>query len=308
MAVLELENMKKYVNGLHKLLMSLTKDEPTETYTFAKVYVNESDITVLLNAEVECFNETGINIEVAEGRKDGLKVGLFVNDDASFANALSAITKLAELNGLYNDDVEVEEVNPLDLLYHDGEEKVKVLVYKPVTEKITVTVPQVKETLVTKMVPLTFTQKFVMVGATPKDKEGKEHLRSNFDALLDKFLKKKVKFRVTKKNVKITYKGELLCKLTIVGKKALKVYLPLDPTAYDDKYRIVDCSDKASYSEVPACVKVTGRVSLHRAYDLIEEVLNAREIPDNKKYVENYSYSNDLVEAYKESLKETQVA
>ena len=45
-----------------------------------------------------------------------------------------------------------------------------------------------------------------------------------------------------------------------------------------------------------------------KAYDLIEEVFKTREIPENKKYVENYSYSKDIVEAYKESLKEKQEA
>lgn len=307
MAVIELENMKKYVNGLHSLLMSLVKDEPTETFTFAKLYVNEDDIVVLLNADAEIFNETGINFEPVE--QNDLKVGVSVTDDESYNNAIRAITAVAEYYGLNEDDtIGSEEVNPLELLYHDGDEKVKVLVYRPIVEKIVVKVPQVREIPVTRMVPLTFTQKLVMVGATPKDKENKEHLRANFDAILDKFLKNKVKYRITKKNTKISYKGELLCKLVIVGKKTIKVYLPLDPTIYDEKYRIVDCSDKASYSEVPACVKVTGRVSLHRAFELIDEVFKGREIPVNKKYVENYSYSGEIVEAYKESLKEKQTA
>ena len=306
MAVLELENMKTYVNGLHKLLMSLVKDEPTETFTFAKLYVNENDVVVLLNAELESFNETGINIEpIEEGRNDELKVGVSVRDEETYNNALKAISKAANDYGLsIDEEIGAEDINPLDLLYHEGDEKVKVLVYRPMTETITIKVPQVKETMVTKMVPLTFTQKLIMVGATPKDKENKEHLRANYDALIDKFLKKKVSYRVTKKNTKITYKGEVLAKLAIVGNKTIKVYLPLDPNAYDDKYRIVDSSDKSSYIDVPACIKVTGKVSLNRAYDLIDEVLNARDIPNNKKYVENYSYSHDLVEAYKESLKE----
>ena len=309
MAVLELENMRNYVNGLHKLLMSLTKDSATETFAFAKLYVNESDLVVLLNAEVEDFNETGINIEPTDARDNELKVGVIVYDEETYNNAIKAISHTADLYELVvSDELDIEEVNPLDLLAHEGDDKVRVLVYRPVTEKIIVKVPQVRETMETRMVPLTFTQKLVMVGATPKDKENKQHLRDNFDALLDKFLKKKVKYRITKKNTKVTYKGELLAKLVIVGNKTIKVYLPLNPTAYDEKYRIVDCSNKASYQDVPACVKVTGRVSLHRAYDLIEEVFKTREIPENKKYVENYSYSKDIVEAYKESLKEKQEA
>ena len=141
MAVLELENIRNYVNGLHKLLMSLTKDSATETFTFAKLYVNESDLVVLLNAEVEDFNETGINIEPTDARDNELKVGVSVYDEETYNNAIKAISHTADLYELVaSDEFDVEEVNPLDLLTHEGDDKVRVRVYRPVTEKIIVKV------------------------------------------------------------------------------------------------------------------------------------------------------------------------
>ena len=39
--------------------------------------------------------------------------------------------------------------------------------------------------------------------------------------------------------------------------------------------------------------------------DLINDVLKNYEVPDNKKYVAGYSYSQEITEAYKKSLQET---
>ena len=66
MAVLELEVLKNYLNGLHNALVCLKKDEPVEAHTFAKVFVNEDEIVVALNAELTDFAETGINVDAIE--------------------------------------------------------------------------------------------------------------------------------------------------------------------------------------------------------------------------------------------------
>ncbi len=310
MAVLELESLKKYLNGLHKMLASLKKDEPVESFTFAKLYVNEDELVVLLNAEVVDFAGTSINVEpVDDLRSVETNVGVVVRDDESYANALRAISIVANKYGLVIDEnLDAEEIEAEDKIYHDGAETVKVIVYTPKTKTIVIKVPQVRETTVTRMVPLTFTQKLVMVGGNEKDREYRERVRRNFDALLDKFMTKNVRYRITKKCVKFSYKRETLCKMTIVGKKTIKVYLALNPFSYEDSYRITDCSDKTSYQDVPLCFKVTGRVSLHRAYELIDEVFKANEIPENKKYVKNYPYSQEIVKAYKDSLKEKATA
>lgn len=306
MAVLELENMKRYLNGLHKTLASLKKDEPTDSYTFGKLFINADELVVALNADLEDFADSGLNVDpIDHERLEDTKVGVSVRDDESYKNALKTILLVAKKYDLVRDEeIELDELNPEDYLYHDGDEKVKVLVYTPTTKVITVKVPQINEKIVTRMVPLTFTQKLVMVGATPKDKENHERIRTNFDLLLNKFMQKSVKYRVTKKFVKITYKRETLCKMTIVGKRTIKVYLALNPFEYMDNYKVVDCSNKGGYDSVPTCLKVTGRVSLNRAYELIDEVMKNYEIADNKKYIPNYPYSKEIIKEYKENLKE----
>ena len=233
------------------------------------------------------------------------KVGVSIRDDESFENALKAIKFVAENNHLeIATDVEINELNPEDYMYHEGDTTVKVIVYRPQVRKITVKVPQYREVKVTRMVPLTFMQKLIMVGADEKEKENHERVRKNFDALMDRFLKNKVKYRVVKRGVKVTYKRELLAKLVITGKRTIKVYLAVNPLAVDAKYHAVDCSEKNGYQQVPTCVKVTGVVSLHRAFELIDQVINTFEVPVNKKYVPDYSYSREMAENYLASLKE----
>ena len=306
MAVLELEVLKNYLNGLHNALVCLKKDEPVEAHTFAKVFVNEDEIVVALNAELTDFAETGINVDAIEKENmEDTKVGVSIRDDESFENALKAIKFVAENNHLeIATDVEINELNPEDYMYHEGDKSVKVIVYRPQVKKITVKVPQYREVKVTKMVPLTFMQKLIMVGADEKEKENHERVRKNFDALMDRFLKNKVKYRVVKRGVKVSYKRELLAKLVITGKRTIKVYLAINPLALDARYHAVDCTDKNGYQQVPACVKVTGIVSLNRALELIDKVMNNFEVPVNKKYVPNYSYSREMAENYLASLKE----
>jgi predicted HTH domain antitoxin len=306
MAVLELEVLKNYLNGLHNALVCLKKDEPVEAHTFAKVFVNEDEIVVALNAELTDFAETGINVDAIEKENmEDTKVGVSIRDDESFENALKAIKFVAENNRLeIATDVEINELNPEDYMYHEGDKVVKVIVYRPQVKKITVKVPQYREVKVTKMVPLTFMQKLIMVGADEKEKENHERVRKNFDALMDRFLKNKVKYRVVKRGVKVTFKRELLAKLVITGKRTIKVYLAVNPLALDARYHAVDCTEKNGYQQVPACVKVTGIVSLNRALELIDQVINNFEVPVNKKYVPNYSYSREMAENYLASLKE----
>ena len=306
MAVLELEVLKNYLNGLHNALVCLKKDEPVEAHTFAKVFVNEDEIVVALNAELTDFAETGINVDVIEKENmEDTKVGVSVRDDESFENALKAIKFVAENNHLeIATDVEINELNPEDYMYHEGDATVKVIVYRPQVRKIVVKVPQYREVKVTRMVPLTFMQKLIMVGADEKEKENHERVRKNFDALMDRFLKNKVKYRVVKRGVKITYKRELLCKMVLTGKRAIKVYLAVNPLSVEPRFHAVDCSEKNGYQQVPTCVKVTGIVSLNRAFELIDQVISTFEVPVNKKYVPNHPYSREMAENYLASLKE----
>ena len=306
MAVLELEVLKKYLNGVHRALVSLKKDEPVEANTFAKVFVNEDELVVALNAELNDFAETGINVDSIEKENmEDTKVGVSIRDDESYDNAMRAIAFVAENNHLVNDnELEVNEINPEDYLYHEGDTKVKVLVYRPTVKKITVKVPQFREVKVTKMVPLTFVQKLIMVGANEEEKAQKEKVRKNFDALMHRFTKNKVKYRIVKRGVKVTYKGDLLARLVITGKRVIKVYLAMNPLTVEDRFHAIDCLEKNGYQDVPTCVKVTGIVSLNRAFELIDQVIANYEVPVNKKHVPEHSYSREIAENYLASLKE----
>ena len=310
MAVLELEVLQKYLNDVHKALVILKKDEPVAPNTFAKVFVNKDELIVALNAELTDFAETGINVDSIEKENmEDTKVGVSIRDDESFENAMKAIAFVAENNNLIVDnELEVSDINAEDYLYHDGDTKVKVLVYRPTIKKITVKVPQFREVKVTKMVPLTFVQKLIMIGADEKEKAQKEKVRKNFDALMDKFTKNKIKYRIVKRGVKISYKGEVLSRMVITGKKVIKVYLALNPLGLEDRFHAVDCFDKNAYQDVPTCVKVTGIVSLNRAFELIDQVIANYEVPVNKKYVPGHSYSREIAENYLASLKEKETA
>ena len=310
MAVLELEILKNYLNGLHKSLVSLKKDEPVESHTFAKVFVNENEIIVALNAELADFVDTGINVNAVEKENmEDTKVGVSIYDDESYGNAIRAISFVAENNGLSKDEeLEVNEINPEDYLYHEGDTKVKVLLYRPATKKIVVKVPQFREVKVTKMVPLTFVQKLIMVGSNEEEKAQKEKVRKNFDTLMDRFTKSKIKYRIVKRGVKVTYKGELLSRMVITGKRAIKVYLAINPLTVEDRFHAIDCLEKNGYQDVPTCIKVTGIVSLNRALELIDNVIAKYEVPVNKKYVAGHSYSREIAENYLASLKEKEAA
>ena len=87
-----------------------------------------------------------------------------------------------------------------------------------------------------------------LVNGYDEEKAQKEKVRKNFDALMDRFLKNKVKYRVVKRGVKVTYKGELLCRMVLTGKRVIKVYLALSPLTLEDRFHAIDCTDKNSYN------------------------------------------------------------
>lgn len=76
-------------------------------------------------------------------------------------------------------------------------------------------------------------------------------------------------------------------KITLVG-KILKVYFALNPNDFKDSpIPVVDASDKATYEEVPALLKVKSNLSVKRAKDLIamafakDGILKEEEVKDH---------------------------
>lgn len=96
-------------------------------------------------------------------------------------------------------------------------------------------------------------------------------------------------FRLAKK----TY-----CKITASG-QALKIYLALDPKAYQNSaIPVNDASSKDTYKQIPLGFRVKSDLSLRRARDLIIECMNQNNLVPNKEYVEV-----DYVAKLKENIK-----
>ena len=82
-------------------------------------------------------------------------------------------------------------------------------------------------------------------------------------------------------------------KITLVG-KTLKVYFALNPADFNDSpIPVIDASDKASYVEVPALLKVKSNLSVRRAKDLAAMAFAADNI-EQEEDVGNHNYVKDI--------------
>jgi ribosomal protein L18E len=72
-----------------------------------------------------------------------------------------------------------------------------------------------------------------------------------------------------------------------VIRRALKIWLALDPNAYDvEVYHHKDVSDKKRYEKVPMLVRVGSGRAVTRAKELIERLLSNNEIELKKRYAD----------------------
>lgn len=86
----------------------------------------------------------------------------------------------------------------------------------------------------------------------------------------------------------------LISKVTIMG-STIKVYLALDPKEFvDTKYRFVDVSDKRKYKDVPFLIKVKSERSLKQFKELVDLMMEKREIKAKKKY-EAIDFTTQLI-------------
>ncbi len=87
-------------------------------------------------------------------------------------------------------------------------------------------------------------------------------------ALLQK--DKKVHERISKKCATYNLGRKALAKISIIG-QMVRLHLALDPAAEEfQKYPLKDLSDKTSYKDVPAMLRITSDLALRRAIKLIE--------------------------------------
>lgn len=89
---------------------------------------------------------------------------------------------------------------------------------------------------------------------------------------------------------------KLMAKFVIIG-KTVKLYLALNPSDFPDNiYHQKDESKKKAYIDVPFMVKIKSPLSIRKAKELINKLMEANELVPNKKY----EYQ-DYIEALKSS-------
>ena len=82
-------------------------------------------------------------------------------------------------------------------------------------------------------------------------------------------------------------------KITLVG-KTLKVYFALDPRNYvDSPIPVLDVSDKSSYEEVPALLKVKSNLSVRRAKELIASAFAVDGV-EKEQEAQTHNYVKDI--------------
>jgi predicted transport protein len=83
---------------------------------------------------------------------------------------------------------------------------------------------------------------------------------------------------------KVNYHGETIAMIGVV-RKALKLWLALDPNAYDvERYHQKDASDKKRYELVPMQVRIGSVRALKRAEELLDRLLLNHQAESRLKY------------------------
>jgi hypothetical protein len=91
-------------------------------------------------------------------------------------------------------------------------------------------------------------------------------------------------FRMSGRLEKVNYHGETIAMIGVV-RKALKLWLALDPNAYDfERYHQKDASDKKRYEHVPMQVRIGSARALKRAEELLDRLLENYQAEVRNKY------------------------
>lgn len=92
---------------------------------------------------------------------------------------------------------------------------------------------------------------------------------------------------------------KLMAKFVIIG-RTVKLYLALDPSEFPNNiYHQKDESKKKAYIDVPFMVKVKSNLSIRKAKELIDKMMQENDLVKNFKYKEK-----DYVEVLRQSLQE----
>ena len=98
-------------------------------------------------------------------------------------------------------------------------------------------------------------------------------LQDKYNELKNEILAYGAKSRVSISGDTFRLHRKAYVKITLVG-KTMKVYFALDPRDYiESPIPVADASDKASYEEVPALLKVKSNLSVKRAKELVAQAM-----------------------------------
>jgi hypothetical protein len=115
-------------------------------------------------------------------------------------------------------------------------------------------------------------------------------------------------FRMSGRLEKVNYHGETIAMIGVV-RKALKLWLALDPNAYDfERYHQKDASDKKRYEHVPMQVRIGSARALKRAEELLDRLLENHQAEVRNKYqprnLQELAYTLKLNKLVKDKRKE----
>ena len=123
--------------------------------------------------------------------------------------------------------------------------------------------------------------------------KAEKDLQDKYNELKNEILAYGAKSRVSISGDTFRLHRKAYVKITLVG-KTLKVYFALDPRDFvDSPIPVADASDKASYEEVPALLKVKSNLSVKRAKELVAQAMEKDGIKKEQD-ADNHNWIRDL--------------
>lgn len=130
------------------------------------------------------------------------------------------------------------------------------------------------------------TPKYVNKNFAQKMYAADEIIQDRYDEVRNYALRfKKLKARISKKFESINQGRLQFVKLSVAG-KTLKLYLNMDISEVDPKFRCKDMSDKVTYATVPVMLRIKSGRAVRYAKMLIDQCANKYGLVVNKKFVE----------------------
>lgn len=113
----------------------------------------------------------------------------------------------------------------------------------------------------------------IRIPFTERIVDADQEMMDNYNELKNEILSWGVKSRVSNSGDTFRLHRKTYIKLTIAG-KSLKLYFALDPNEYKESaIPVQDAGDKAVYADIPLIFKVKSPLSLRRAKQLIQDVM-----------------------------------